>query len=61
MPILLLILMGATVLVLVTGVIVMAKGGAINKKYSNQLMMLRVTVQGLAILLLFVMFYMYKK
>jgi hypothetical protein len=61
MTILLYALMIATVLVLVIGVSLMASGGKANKKYSNQLMMLRVLLQGAAIALLFIMYLMFKK
>lgn len=35
---------------LVMGIFVMAKGGDLAKKYSNKLMQLRVTLQGIALL-----------
>lgn len=47
--ILTLITMAAVVAVLVTGIILMSKGGEANKKYSNRLMQARVMLQGLAI------------
>lgn len=48
--ILMLVAMAATVISLLLGVMVMAKGGETSKKYSNKLMQARVTLQGLAIL-----------
>jgi hypothetical protein len=54
-------LMIATLLVLIAGVILMASGGKLNKKYSNQLMMLRVILQASAIGLLFMMYVMFHK
>jgi len=47
--ILTLITMAAVVAVLVTGIVLMSKGGEANKKYSNRLMQARVMLQGLAI------------
>lgn len=47
--ILTLITMAAVVAVLVTGLILMSKGGEANKKYGNRLMQARVMLQGLAI------------
>ena len=49
-------LMGLVFLILVAGLVVMAIGGKTNKKYSNKLMMLRVAAQGLAVLMLGLMF-----
>jgi hypothetical protein len=40
----------ATLAVLVSGLVVMAIGGKINRKYSNRLMVLRVVCQGIALL-----------
>ncbi|NDF12969.1 MAG: twin transmembrane helix small protein [Proteobacteria bacterium] len=48
----------ATLGVLIAGIILMAKGGKANKKYSNRLMMARVLLQGCAVLLLGLMFMM---
>ena len=55
---LVLLLLFATLAVLVTGVIVMGKGGEANLKYSNRLMSLRVILQGLVIFTLFALFMM---
>ena len=49
-------LMLATVVVLLTGLAFMAKGGEANAKYSNKLMVARVALQGAAILLLGIFF-----
>lgn len=40
------------VLILLTGIFAMAKGGSFNEKYSNRLMQLRVGLQALTILFL---------
>ncbi len=48
----------ATLLVLVTGVTLMMRGGKINKKYSNKLMVARVTLQGLTLVAFGLMFLM---
>jgi len=47
--IILLGLMGATALVLLIGIGLMARGGEANKKYGNKMMVMRVTLQGLAL------------
>ncbi|MFO0390009.1 MAG: HIG1 domain-containing protein [Alphaproteobacteria bacterium] len=54
-------LMLATVGVLLAGVILMGAGGAANKKYGNKLMMARVSLQGLALLVLALLFFMGNK
>lgn len=54
--ILLIGLMLATALVLLFGVFSMARGGEFNKKYGNKMMVLRVVLQGGALLLLGVLF-----
>lgn len=41
-----------TLLVLITGVVVMAKGGEINKKHGNKIMIARVVLQLSAVLIL---------
>jgi hypothetical protein len=46
--------------VLVTGVALMMKGGAANKKYSNKLMVARVGLQGLTLLVIGVLFFIGK-
>ena len=42
-------LMLATVVVLVTGIVLMARGGEANAKYGNKLMVARVALQGAAL------------
>ena len=49
--ILLAVTLAAVVIVLLTGVVGMARGGDFNAKYGNKLMRLRVILQGLAIVL----------
>lgn len=49
-------LMLATAAVLVVGIVVMARGGETNAKYSNKLMSLRVALQGGTLLLLALLF-----
>ncbi len=58
---LLLVLMLAVVAVLLAGVFLMGKGGEANKKYSNRLMMMRVSLQGFALLVLALLFLMGNK
>ena len=48
-------LMVAVVLVLVGGLVLMARGGAANRTYGNKMMVLRVTLQGLALLVVVVL------
>lgn len=48
--VLLLITMVAVAGVLVTGIVVMGKGGDLNARYGNKLMQARVILQGLALL-----------
>ncbi|NBX02921.1 MAG: hypothetical protein EBR02_02420 [Alphaproteobacteria bacterium] len=50
------LLLFAVVAVLVAGVVLMGIGGKTNEKYANKLMIARVSLQGLAILLLVLMF-----
>ncbi len=49
--ILLAVTLAAVVIVLITGVVGMARGGDFNAKYGNKLMRWRVILQGLAIVL----------
>lgn len=49
LTILLLGLMATTLVVLVIGIALMARGGEANRKYGNKMMVLRVTFQGLAL------------
>ena len=61
MTILPLILIFLTLLILIAGVILMAKGGNLNKKYGNKLMVARVVMQFLAIIMLAFMYFCVKK
>jgi hypothetical protein len=51
LTILLAVALAAVVIVLVLGVVAMARGGEFNRKYGNKLMRARVALQGLAIVL----------
>lgn len=42
-------LMAATAIVLLIGIALMARGGEANRKYGNKMMVMRVTLQGLAL------------
>ena len=42
----------SVVAVLLLGILMMLKGGELNKKYGNKLMIARVALQGLAVVLL---------
>ena len=46
----------ATLVVLLSGVVVMTKGGEFNRKWGNKLMRARIAMQALAIALLFALF-----
>ncbi len=46
----------ATLLVLLSGVVVMTRGGEFNRKWGNKLMRARIAMQALAIALLFALF-----
>lgn len=60
MNFLLFLFVGITLLVLISGLFVMIKGGKLNKKWGNKLMMLRVAAQAIAIGLLGLIFLMGK-
>ena len=47
--ILLFLAMGATLAVLIIGLVGMVKGGSFNQKYGNRLMRARVLLQGVAL------------
>ncbi|MBO23513.1 MAG: hypothetical protein CMM26_14235 [Rhodospirillaceae bacterium] len=51
LSILLTIALAAVVIVLLVGLIAMARGGEFNRKYGNKLMRARVALQGLAVIL----------
>ncbi len=53
-PMLIVIALAAVLVVLLTGVIGMLRGGQFNKQYGNKLMRLRVALQGVAVLLIVV-------
>jgi hypothetical protein len=50
--VLIILFMLATLGVLIAGVVLMGAGGEANKRYANKLMMMRVSLQGMAVLLL---------
>ena len=58
LPLPVIILMIATIVVLVAGLVLMAVGGKVNEKYSNKLMTARVLLQAAAIIMLGAMFFM---
>tara|TARA_B100000886_G_scaffold310720_1_gene245634 strand:+ start:1329 stop:1529 length:201 start_codon:yes stop_codon:yes gene_type:complete len=53
-------LLGAVGIVLILGIYTLFKGGSTSKKYSNQLMQLRVLLQFIAIIVLVVLAYFFK-
>ena len=53
-PMLIIISLIAVVIVLLTGVFGMLRGGRFNKLYGNRLMRLRVALQGVAVVLIVV-------
>ena len=53
-PMLIIISLVAVVIVLLTGVFGMLRGGRFNKLYGNKLMRLRVALQGVAVVLIVV-------
>lgn len=55
------IIMGIVLFILVSGIVFMAIGGRLNKKYSNRLMILRVGVQLLAVISALVIYYLAKQ
>lgn len=57
LSVLLVVLVAAVVLVLVSGVVVMGRGGEVNKRYGNKLMRLRVALQLAAIVVLVLLFF----
>lgn len=59
--VLLLVLMGITALVLIGGVLLMARGGEVNRKYGNKMMVLRVGFQALALAVMAVLLLLFKK
>ena len=53
-------LMLATAIVLIVGIVLMARGGEANRKYGNKMMVARATLQGLALVVVALLL-MYKK
>ncbi len=53
-------LLGAVGIVLILGIYTLFKGGSTSKKYSNNLMQLRVLLQFIAIIVLVLMAYFFK-
>lgn len=53
-PMLIIVALAAVLIVLLTGVLGMLRGGKFNKQYGNKLMRLRVALQGLAVVLIVV-------
>lgn len=49
--ILMVVAMGVTLAILVTGIVAMARGGEFNAKWSNRLMRYRIVAQGIAIVM----------
>lgn len=58
LPLIVVILMIATVVALVGGLILMAIGGKVNKEHSNKLMVARVGLQAMALFMLLLMFFL---
>ncbi|MDA1283911.1 MAG: twin transmembrane helix small protein [Proteobacteria bacterium] len=58
LPIILIVCMFVALLVVIIGVIAMAKNGNFNKKYSNKLMRMRVLFQGVAVLIFAAIIYL---
>ena len=54
------ILLGSVAVVLIMGIYTLFKGGSTSKKYSNQLMQLRVLLQFIAVIVLVIMAYFFK-
>ena len=53
-------LLGAVAIVLIMGIFTLFKGGSTSKKYSNQLMQLRVLLQFVAAIVLVTLAYFFK-
>lgn len=58
---LVLVLMLAVAGVLLSGIVLMAVGGDTNKRHGNKLMIARVSLQGLALLVLALLFFVSNK
>lgn len=55
-----LVIMGLTVFALIIGLVFMAIGGKIDRKYSNKLMVLRVVSQATAVIAIMIVYYLKK-
>jgi hypothetical protein len=51
------IFLAITMLIVIIGVLLFARGGKLNKLYGNKLMVARVIFQAIAILIAFLIFY----
>jgi len=60
LTILLLVAIGLTVGVLLLGIVSMARGGEFNRRNANRLMRYRVAFQGLAVLIVILLLYVFK-
>ena len=58
LPLVLIVCMFVALLVVLIGVIAMAKNGNFNKKYSNKLMRMRVLFQGIAVIVFAAIIYL---
>ena len=58
LPLVLIVCMFVALLVVLIGVIAMAKNGNFNKKYSNKLMRMRVLFQGVAVVVFAAIIYL---
>jgi hypothetical protein len=58
LPLVLIVCMFVALLVVLIGVIAMAKNGNFNKKYSNKLMRMRVLFQGVAVIVFAAIIYL---
>lgn len=58
LPLVLIVCMLVALLVVLIGVIAMAKNGNFNKKYSNKLMRMRVLFQGVAVIVFAAIIYL---
>ncbi len=56
-PVLFIILALMTLIVLLVGITLMAKGGKVNQEYSNKLMVARVVLQALALTALALLYF----
>lgn len=59
--VIIIVLLAATVIALISGIVLMMRGGEANRKYGNKMMVLRVSFQGLIVLMLGAMFLLGKQ